>query len=255
MAVTTCIVLALLAGAPAVAAPLDLPPAADEPTADLVGTSGVDYSRKTLMELNFRTRYVSLPSSILDIWYFNENDPGANPLARPKARGYVLGIEYVLKPQPSNWIFYAEYMGNLIQEGYWDDVEEPAEHDDGDWIQPDRFGLVITGVNYAHEIEAQPWLSFLVGGGLGLGIVTGQLTQWSPGGFADNTEPDCLPSDAAYVRKDVCADDGPKRIPGVLPMVDISAGVRFNFGDSANLRIEGGLHDLIYGGVAMGVVF
>lgn len=207
------------------------------------------------MELNFRARYVSVPDSVVDLGYFNENDPGANPLARPKMRGYAVGVEYVLKPHPSNWIFYGEYIGNTMKEGYWDDIEEPAQHDDGDWIQPNGFGMVVLGANYAHEIEAANWVSFLIGGGLGLGIITGELTQWNGGGDTDNTEPDCLPSSAAYERRYACADDGAKRFPGVLPMVDITAGVRFNFGDSANLRIEGGLHDMLYVGTAFGVSF
>ena len=146
-------------------------------------------------------------------------------------------------------------MGNIIQEGYWDDVEEPGDHEDGDWIRPDGFGIIAVGANYGYEVVAQPWLSFVFGGGLGVGVVLGELTQWNPGGSTENSEPDCLPSAAAYERVDLCEDDGAKRVPGVVPIVDISAAVRFNFGDQANLRIEGGLHDMIYGGVAMGVVF
>lgn len=224
------------------------------PASELAGASNVEYTRKTPMEVNLRGRYMTIPDSVLDIWYFNEDDPGANPFPRPHARGYAVGVEYVLKPQPTNWVFYGEYLGATMDEGYWDDVEEPAQHDDGDYIRPDGFGLIVTGVNYAHEINAAPWVSFLVGGGLGLGIVTGELTQWN-GGSSENHEPDCLPQAAAYERVDVCEDDGPKRIPGVLPIVDLSAGVRFNLGDSANIRLEGGLHDMIYVGGAMGVMF
>ncbi len=224
------------------------------PPGELVGVSGVEYSRKTPMELNIRGRWLTVPDSVLDIWYFNENDPGANPLARPKARGYAVGIEYVLKPRPTNWIFYVEYAGSLMQDGYFDDIEEPADHDDGDYIRPDGFGLMVAGANYAHEIVAAPWVSFMVGGGLGIAVVTGELTQWN-GGDPDNAEPDCLPSSAAYERVDVCEDDGPKRLPGVLPMIDISGGVRFNLGDQGNIRIEGGLHDMIYVGAAAGVSF
>lgn len=242
----------VLAGTPAAMAQEPFPPAPE-----LAGASGIELNRKTPMEINLRSRWLTLPSSILDIWYFNENDPGANPLARPRTQGFAVGVEYVLKPQPTNWIFYMEYAGSLMPEGYWDDIEEPAQHDDGDYIRPDGFGLMVAGANYAHEIQATPWMSFLVGGGLGLAVVTGELTQWNggDGGGGDNTESDCLSSSPAYERVDVCADDGPKRIPGVLPMVDISAGIRFNLGDSANIRLEGGIHDLVYTGAAFGVMF
>lgn len=224
------------------------------PPGELVGTMGVEYARKTPMELNIRGRWLSVPDSVLDIWYFNEEDPGANPLPRPKAHGYAVGLEYVLKPAPTNWIFYVEYAGSLMPDGYWDDIEEPAEHDDGDYIRPDGFGIMVAGANYAHEIEATPWLSFLVGGGLGLAVMTGDLVQWN-GGDPDNTEPDCLPNSPAYERVDVCENDGVKRIPGVLPMVDISGGVRFKLGDQGSFRLEGGIHDMIYAGAAAGVMF
>lgn len=221
---------------------------------DLVGVNQKTWSRKTPMELNMRGRWMTIPSSVLDIWYFNENDQGANPLPRPKAHGYAVGVEYVLKPAPSNWTFYLEYAGSTMQDGYFDDVEDPADHDDGEYIRPDAFGMMVGGANYAHEIVATPWMSFLVGGGLGVAVVTGDLTKWNHGGSDDN-EADCLPNSPAYERVDVCQSDGPKRIPGVLPMVDISAGVRFNLGDSANIRLEGGIHDMLYAGAAAGVNF
>lgn len=265
MLTTPALALALMAGSASAQEsttddPVEQPSAL--PTAAAAGTSGKIYKRKNLMELNLRGRYVALPDSILDIWYVNEDEEGANPLPRPKGRGYVVGLEYVVKPRPfeakvyPNWMFYAEYMGNTMGEGYWDDRDEDSvTHDDGDWIRPDGFGLLIGGANVAAEFELKPWVSFLVGGGLGVAVVTGELTQWSPGGFEENTEPDCLPTAAAYERVDLCADDGPKTVPGVLPMVDISAGFRFNLGDQANIRIEGGLHDLLYVGMAGGIVF
>ena len=38
-------------------------------------------------------------------------------------------------------------------------------------------------------------------------------------------------------------------------MIDLSLGFRVNFADRANIRIEGGLHDMIYFGNAIGGVF
>ena len=49
--------------------------------------------------------------------------------------------------------------------------------------------------------------------------------------------------------------EGDKRIPPVYPMVDINTGLRFNFGDRAVLRIEGGLHTLVYWGGTLGIMF
>jgi hypothetical protein len=210
--------------------------------------------RDMRFETNFRARYLSVPNSILDIWFFDNNDDGANPFARPKVRAYTVGGEFVMKKRPANWIFYFEYLGNLMDEGYWDDVEQPSAHDDGDWIEPDGIGVLVLGSNYGHEIYATNWLSFLFGGGIGIGVVTGDLTNWAPGSSSDKDEA-CLTESPAYYRKDYCAPDGAKRIPAVVPMVDISASSRVHFGDQANLRVDIGLHNMLYVGAAFGAVF
>lgn len=215
--------------------------------------------RTMLMEANFRFRYLSVPDSVMDIWFFDSDDEGANSFDRPGVRMYAVGVEYVLKPRPSNWIFYYEFIGSLIEEGYWDDVEEPAEHDDGDWVNPERLGLHVVGANYAHEIEVTDsskdvWLSMLFGAGLGVGVVVGELETWNPGGN-EGIENDCLRQSPAYQRKDECPADTPKRIPGLLPIVDLTGSFRVNFADRANVRLDAGIHDMFYLGMAAGGVF
>jgi len=44
-------------------------------------------------------------------------------------------------------------------------------------------------------------------------------------------------------------------VPNAVPILDINAAIKFHFNDRANLRIEGGLHNLLYVGGALGVVF
>ena len=212
--------------------------------------------REHMFEGNVRVRYMAIPDGIMDIWFFDNDADGANPYARPDATAFVAGAEFVLKKKPANWIFYFEYIGAMVQEGYWDDVEKPAAHDDGDWIRPDGFGMLAIGANYGHEIHATPWLSFLFGGGLGIGFVTGDLTSWGPGGSQQTTtEAPCRTESPAYIRKDFCPDDGTKSVPAVLPVVDLTTSARFHFGDQANLRVDVGLHNMLYIGTAFGAVF
>ena len=52
--------------------------------------------REMRYETNFRARYLTVPSSILDIWFFDNDDDGANPFARPKVRAYAVGGEFVI---------------------------------------------------------------------------------------------------------------------------------------------------------------
>ena len=224
-----------------------------------VADDGLRRSRNMLMEINLRGRYLSVPNSILDIWFYDNDDEGALDFKRPSIRAHAVGIEYVLKLRPVNWIMYYEYVGTMLDEGYWDDVEEPANHHDGDWVRPDGLGIHVVGASYGHEVavtdEGQDvWLSMLFGGGLGFGVVTGELQDWHPGSTLEGDDI-CDPSGHAYERYKSCPADGTKRLPSVLPMVDITWSTRINFSDRATLRFDAGLHDVISLGVAMGAVF
>ncbi len=234
-----------------------------EPVAAPVASHGTRGRRTYLMQINARARYLSVPSSILDISFFDSDDEGANPYDRPKVRGWAFGGEYVFDVEPGNYVLYAEYIKPTMKEGYWDDVEAPTDHNDGDWIRPDGLGAFVVGATYMHELDAIPTgpgesdvgLSFLFGAGLGLMVVNGGLEVWHPGSNPDNLDSTCLPNSPAYERVDQCGSDGYKRIPKVLPMVDLSASARVNFADHFHIRIDGGLHDVLSLGSALGVVF
>lgn len=183
-------------------------------------------------------------------------------MERPAVRAYVSGVEYVVASKGNNGIFYAEYIGVVMGGGYWDDAENPPDYSDGSYLQPNNLGMIAFGGNYAHVFEASPWFGISVGGGLGLGVLTGSVTEWDPGESEDVANPDnidaeCGRTDNAYRRFETgCANDGPLQgIPGVLPIIDVTAGLRFNLSDRASIRLEGGFHDMFYGGGAVGVMF
>jgi hypothetical protein len=256
----------------------DPEPTLDEPTADpssdpVAAPTATGKKRKFLMEVGFRGRYMDLPDSILDLAYFRNDDDDLIP-DRPHVSAYSLGIEFVVKDKQANGIFYVEYLNPLIQPGYWDDKEEPAAHDDGSWIEPDKFGLVMIGANYAYEIKANSWFSFLFGAGIGGAIRIGNLDEWQPGECDPDTQ-DCSGVDtsgnnnadvgcdpagtanaAAYARKDDCPVDSVIDMPPALPYLDINIGPRFNIADHASIRLEGGVHAFLpYGGATLGIVF
>lgn len=236
-------------------------PAPASPDGEAEAEAG-ELTRSADYEVNFRGRMVSVPESLLDIWYFDEDDPSWSDTARnrPRIGGYGLGLEFVLKGESANGIFYVEYVKSLVPEGYWDDREEPPDPTDGDFLEPtNNLGLAVFGADYAYEAHLVRTentngafgLSFLVGGGLGVAYMIGDLNRWGPGNGTD-----CPAGTPAYVCYDAGFDPvGTKQIPKVYPMVDINAGLRFNFGDRLMLRVEGGLHSLLYYGAAVGVMF
>lgn len=231
---------------------------ATEATAPVAASSGRNYD----LEVNFRGRMMSIPKSLLDIWYFSDDPevdapPATAESPRPKIHGYALGLELVTKGESANGIFYFEYVDSLMEGGYWDDREGQGsiDHRDGEYLEPtDNLGLVTIGANYAYEAHfvrtedtnGNFGMSLLVGGGLGVGIFVGEVYYW---GYADG--------DSGLVRyQNGEESDGEKPgIPPVLPMVDLNAGLRFNFGDRFVLRFEGGLHTMLYYGAALGIMF
>jgi hypothetical protein len=227
-------------------------PPARTPVATSDPTRAEDTGRKRsfLMEVNFRARYLDLPDSILDIWYEDHKEDPNIP-DRPHVGAYILGGEFVIKDDRANGIFYAEWIKPTLEPGYWDDREEPPDDGDGSFVRPEGFGLVAIGADYAYEIKANSWFSFLVGAGLGVGFRTGELQEWRPG----DTDGMCGYLQTAYERAEDCDPDQIVEVPGAIPIIDVNVGPKFNFGDKASLRLEGGLHNLPYGGATLGVVF
>lgn len=236
-------------------------PVASNAATESTSAISAQKKRNYLMEVNFRGRYLFVPDSLLDIWY--ESHAGEDVIDRPKIEAYSLGLDFVVRDKQANGIFYAEYLSSLIKPGYWDDRDNPPDYADGSWIEPEMFGLVLIGANYAYEIKANNWFSVMVGAGLGIGIKTGRLVEWEPGedpsdGNSDNIDVECgTAGSPAYARalELGCGDDGPIKVPSVIPIVDVNLGIRFNINDHASIRLEGGLHDLIYGGAAVGITF
>lgn len=215
------------------------------------------------MEVGLRYRGMKVPEGILDIWAYDENDPQEPaPAERPQARAMAFGLEYSLRMPDSIWTFYVERVVSRTGAGYWDDVDDEGaiDHLDGQWIVPsDDFGAVAFGADTARAFavtnrDKPVWLGIDVGGGLGLAVVTGELTRWVVGynlATVDVLDPTCLPDAPAYERVGSCGDDGTVRIPSVVPMVDINVGAKLNF-PYGYVRLEGGLHDMLYWGVAGG---
>lgn len=247
----------------ALLAPLALaqdPAPAPEP-APAASTTSTTKTRKNKMEVGVRGRYLTLPDGIMDIPY--ENHYADDYPDRPRIAAYSLGLEFVLDAGSANGIFYVEYVGSLLEEGYWDDRDDKDDFEDGSWIRPNQLGMIGLGANYMAEFPVVNWFSIMVGGGLGIGIVTGNIEQWYVNdGEHAVTDEDCGVGTPAYLRAaspedggEGCPADEDLAIPPVLPFVDINLALKFNINERAAIRLEGGLHDLLYGGAAVGVRF
>jgi hypothetical protein len=225
----------------------------------LFATGPVAQAATNPMQAGARGRILRLPGSFLDPWLFDESSPPE--AARPDIKAWAAGAEFTTEGPATQWTFYVERVGSQVEAGFWDDYESPADHNDGEWLAPsDGFGLITVGGNAGKEIamteeSADVVLSFHVSGGLGIGFVTGQIDRWYAGNNLVSDIPidtNCLPDSPSYERQASCSDDGKVRITPVVPMVDHNLGFDLTVREHAYLRLEGGLHSMLYGGIAAG---
>lgn len=211
-------------------------------------------------ELAMRSRYVSIPKGILDSFLINAGDREW-PLGseqRPAVLGYSIGLEFSVVQKENTLLgFYVEYLGSLMQEGYWDDIDSPPDGRDGDYLRPNPgFGAIVLAFNAFHDAtivdEGQTGgklkLSFYVGGGLGIAGIVGSVDQW---------ELDTVNGTPAYVSARNGDEPDKKLSLGspVWPMVDFEMGLRFLIAEHVVLRLGGGIHDGLQVGGNLGARF
>src|SRR5262249_30852479 len=153
-------------------------------------------------------------------------------------------------------IFYVEYAKSLMGSGYWDDRENGAVESfvDGDYLVPSSgFGAVVLGANGAYDADVVRFdqtlgrfqLSFEVGGGLGIGFVTGHMDRWTLDRTTGTT--------GWQLYEDGQPPTGKKDLKSpVWPVPDFQLGFKLNFFDHVVLRLEGGLHGALFFGGALG---
>ncbi len=210
-------------------------------------------------EFNFRFRRMTVPRGFMSIWYTDSGDTGW-PLAnedRPYINGYAYGLEFVAKNDRANAIVWVDWIDSSMPTGYWDDADDPPDFDDGDYLEPSpNLGLLAVGADYAYEIplvrldqtRRMFGLGMYVGGGLGVGVMMGRLERWIPD---DDTD---TPAYLLY-QEGQPANANEKNLTRVYPIVDFNLGLRLNFARRFILRLEGGLHTMLYYGAAAGFQF
>jgi hypothetical protein len=222
------------------------------------------------VEVGLRYRSLSVPNSLMAIWFTDASDDewvlaGED---RPDIRATSIGIEYILKWDMSNTIIYFDYISSRTIAGYWDDRDDDWR--DGSYVLPtDNLALLNLGADYMANIklikieqtEGKFGLDLMLGGGLGIAFVTGDVQYWeqnSDSQLRSFQKYECfLNSQTNDPALQECVgqnfDPELQKIPRVLPMIDVIAALRFNIMDKTAIRLEGGLHDLLYLGIGLDV--
>lgn len=113
--------------------------------------------------------------------------------------------------------------------------------------------------------DVQEWFTPFVGGGIGPGIVIGDIKKYKPlpgsacynkleASDAGYDSPECLsskdePNPGSF---DVANPKIEDSVPPVIPMLNISGGARFNLGKYAVLKLEAGFYTYVFAGASIG---
>lgn len=206
-------------------------------------------------DISVTYRNASLPDSWLDSFFSNGDEK------RPTIATQNFGLEYARTKEKTTWVLYYEYTQNKTGAGYWDDLEKPLDRSDGVWVKPIDVRLHTLGFQSLFDINIpipkEKWnVDILLGGGLGIGILTGSIERWHNGAteYAENNS-NCTTFGLgdAMVREALCGNDPDAEglpIP-VLPVLDISTGVRVRY-DRFSTKLLFGIHNLPYIGITAG---
>lgn len=168
------------------------------------------------------------------------------------------------------WRAHGDYeLGVAID---WADLTMPSafwlqaneEPDQADYVDLDlrMLSVVFTSHWFWDPVD---WLSPYVGVGLGIGVLRGQIMQYDPSarsdcqadlGKDDNWAPESCFGDNGEPDPSQFTSDSPRpaeRQPPVIPVLNVSGGLRFNIHKYNVIRLEVGFQNHLYAGLGVGV--
>lgn len=206
-----------------------------------------------------RARSVWVPKSVLEL-FVNRSAGGA--------QNFGTGVELTRRRGTTELQLGFEYEHVNVGQGVWinkgDDV---SAGDEADYVLgPDAakhnlgwFTIEFTFINHA---EINKWLSFRYGGGIGLGIITGELDHYNiicVNATNSNPEPGCVPERFNGNGQYSPDPGGPTpvayNLPPVFPVINGILGLQFKPTEKMTINLEGGIRTLPFLGLSSSYYF
>jgi opacity protein-like surface antigen len=197
-----------------------------------------------------RFRAITVPGFMLGL-FFDEHANNWDDQAN-----FAYGAEFSWRRDEDFEIGFAlDYADLTMPSQFW--LSSGDQPEDGDWTVVDAklMSLVITSYWFWNP---KPWLSPYVGGGIGAGLMLGDVLKYNPKPGSPCRQPGVLGPPSCYSQNgepDLAADfDAPVKedIPPVIPVINIVGGVRFNIKKHGVIKLELGFQDYAFAGIAAG---
>ncbi len=203
-----------------------------------------------------RIRAIVVPDFILGAW-FDEHashwDEGSN---------LAYGFDFVWRKVGDFEISTAlEYADLSMPSAFWQ--ESGDQPSDAEFTEVDMQLLSLVFSAYWYW-DVEEWFAPYVGGGIGGGVVLGDIVRYEPrqgstcrGGLGGSTSfaPNSCFNDSGGPdpsQIDVDNPDVEEDIPPVVPMVNLTGGLRFNMGEHGVAKLEVGFYDYFFAGASLG---
>jgi hypothetical protein len=204
-----------------------------------------------------RLRSVWLPKAILEL--FVERAAGG-------AQNFGFGVDLTRRRGTTELQLGLEWERVNVGQGVWinkgDNVSAGDEADfvlspDASGNQLSWFTIEFTFLNHA---EINKYFALRYGGGIGLGIVLGELDHYNiqcVGATNSAPEPGCVPErfGGAGLYSEGMATVVPYDLPPVFPVVNAILGVELKPTERMTINVEGGIRTLPFFGISSSVFF
>jgi hypothetical protein len=241
------------------------PAAADEPDCSKSPDDarcqalGLGVPDPILYGLGVRLRSVWVPKSILELFVDRAADGAHN---------YGVGVDLTRRHGTTELQVGLEYERITVGQGVWiNKGDNVAMGDEADYVlgpsasghQLGWFTLEFTFINHAEITKS---LSFRYGGGLGIGIITGELDHYNVicnGATNSAPEPGCVAprfgGNGTYSPDPGGETQVAYGLPPVFPVVNAILGLQFKPTDNVTINLEGGIRTLPFVGVSTSMFF
>jgi hypothetical protein len=205
-----------------------------------------------------RLRSVWVPKAVLELFVTRAADGAQN---------YGLGVDLTRRRGTTELQLGFEYERVTVGEGVWinkgDDV---AVGDEADFVlspahSGHQLGWFTVEFTFLNHAEINKVLSVRYGGGLGLGIVTGELDHnniiCAAGSTNSNLEPGCVPMrfNGTGMYSEGVETQVAYKLPPVFPVVNAIVGLQIKPTEKMTINLEGGIRTLPFVGVSSSYFF
>lgn len=198
-----------------------------------------------------RFRAVAIPGFMLDVFF----DEHANNWQDDQTN-FAYGAEFTWRRKGDFELGFAiDYADLSMPSQFWQSSGDPPEDGDYTVVDTQLLSLVISSYWFW---EPKPWLSPYIGGGIGAGVVIGDVVKYNPKPGSPCRQPGVLGPAACFSENgepDLANDFDPptkEDIPPVIPVINLVGGVRFNIQKYGVIKLEVGFQDYAFAGISMG---